>query len=222
MKPINGFVKAIACIFMACMMIAVINAKPLKNLAVIPDDWGDYQGNIVYDGNPQICFLDYSVTHSGSPSMRLEPHTIADTNFAREIDGKWYPVKPGDRIIAKCWIKMDSSTPAENADPYHGGRIGIDFYGSKPDGTLVGIVDGHPHNGQEHLDSMVMWGTPGWVQKTWDFIIPSTIYITLVDGTPISPTQITYIVLWTQAMQINDGTAMGNAWFADSELYIIQ
>ena len=28
------------------------------NLAIIPADWGDYQGNIVYGAGSQICFLD--------------------------------------------------------------------------------------------------------------------------------------------------------------------
>jgi len=185
------------------------------NLAVIPDDWG-----LTYGSGPQIIYLDYNVTHNGHVSVRLEPHTANDVNTARECDGTWYLTKPGDHIVAKCWIKTDNSTPAENADPYHGGRIGIDLYGSKPDGSLAGIVDGYPHDGAEHLYSMVMWGTTVWTQKTWDFIIPSTIYTKTTSGQTIDPTQVTHIVMWMQAMQVNDGTAIGNAWFADAELYI--
>jgi hypothetical protein len=193
------------------------------NLAVIPDDW-----NIGFGNGPQIIFLDYTVVHTlGKPSIRLEPHTSADVNTARECDGTWYPVKPGDHIVAKCWIKTDNSTPTENADPYHGGRIGIDFYAPLGNGHIT-IVDGLPGNvnpyfgdpGANHLAAMVHWNTSVWTLKTWDIIIPSVIYTKDVLGNTIPATPITQCVLWMQAMQVNDGTALGNAWFADAELYI--
>jgi hypothetical protein len=185
------------------------------NLAVIPKDWW-----LTFGPGPQIIYLDYSVIRTlGNPSIRLEPHTANDVNVARECDGTWYPTKPGDHIVAKCWIKTDSSTLAENADPYHGGRIGIDLYGPKGDGTIT-ILDGYPHGGQEHLDSMVHWNTSVWTLRTWDIIIPSTVYTKDVTGRTIPPTPITQFVLWMQAMQVNDGTARGNVWFADAELYI--
>ena len=186
------------------------------NLAVIPEDWF-----LTFGPDPQIIYLDYNVVRTpGKPSIRLEPHTSNDSNTAREVNSIWYPTKPGDHIVAKCWIKTDSSTAVENADPYHGGRIGIDFYAPKGDGTIC-IVDGHPQSGQEHLDAMVKWGTSVWTLKTWDVIVPSTIYTMGNWGsTPIPPTQITQFVLWMQGMQVNDGTATGNAWFADAELYL--
>jgi hypothetical protein len=193
-------------------------------LAVIPDDW-----NIGFGTGPQIIFLDYSVVHTaGKPSIRLEPHTSADVNTARECDGTWYPTKPGDHIVAKCWIKTDNSTPAENADPYHGGRIGIDFFAPLGDGHIT-IVDGLPGTVSPayfgdpstlHLAAMVHWNTPTWTLKTIDIVIPSIIYTKDVVGRTIPPTPITQFVLWMQAMQVGDGTARGNAWFADAELYI--
>jgi hypothetical protein len=191
-----------------------LNATP--NLAVIPDDWW-----LTYGSGPQIIFLDYSVIRTvGQPSIRLEPHTANDVNIAREVDGTWYPVKPGDHIVAKCWIKTDNSTAAEDANPYNGGRIGIDFYASNGAGGIC-IVDGHPNTQAEHLAGMVMWNTPTWTLKTWDFIIPSTLYTTnLSTGATIPAAQVSYFVMWMQAIQVEDGTAKGNAWFADAELYL--
>jgi hypothetical protein len=183
------------------------------NLAVIPSDW-----SLTYGSGPQIIYLDYNVTHNSYVSIRLEPHTANDVNVARECDGTWYPTKSGDHIVAKCWIRTDNSTPAENADPYHGGRIGIDLYGPLGDGQHITILDSYPHDGQEHLESMVRWGTSVWTLRTWDIIIPSTVYTQDVMGRTIPPTQITYFVLWAQAMQ--GAITSGNAWFADAELYI--
>lgn len=184
-----------------------ITYSPLNvNLAVIPDDW-----YLAYGTGPQIIYLDYSVTRNGRPSIRLEPHVDGvDVNYAREVNGRWYAVKPGDHIVAKCWMRIDAN-PNETS-PYDGARIGIDLYCDE------GILDGYPHSGQEHLNAMVVWGTTVWTQKTWDFVIPDTYYTSLDDGTPIAPTQVSEIVMW---MQVLPPTALGNAWFADAELYII-
>lgn len=208
-------------IYQAGVAVQLAFAKPSPdlNLAVIPYDWGDYAGNIIYNGGPQICFLDPNVVRTlGKPSVRLEPHTVNDLNFAGEVNGKWYPTKPGDRWFAKCWMKTDNSTPAENADVYHGARIGIDFYAPKGDGTIC-IVDGYPHDGQEHIDGMVRWNTPNWTLRTWNSIIPSTLYTkNLSTGETIPATPITHFVLWMQRMANIDSP--GNAWFADAELYL--
>jgi hypothetical protein len=87
-----------------------------------------------------------------------------------------------------------------------------------------GIVDSYPHDGQEHLNSMVTWGTNVWTQKVWDITIPSTYYtqvtVTTVAGNPVesyNPVQIDSFVLWLQVMQPTDA---GLAWFAAAELYI--
>lgn len=191
-----------------------LNATP--NLAVIPDDWW-----LAYGSGPQIIFLDYSVIRTvGQPSIRLEPHTANDVNTAREVDGTWYPCKPGDHIVAKIWIKTDDSTPAEDAGIFEGARIGIDLYAPSGVGQDICIVDGHPNTYQEHVDGMVRWNTTTWTLKTLDFIVPSTVYTVDWAGVSIPPTQITQFVMWMQGCQVNDGTAKGNAWFADAELYI--
>lgn len=182
------------------------------NLAVIPDDW-----SLTYGSGPQIIYLDYSVTHNGHVSIRLDPHTNNDVNYARECDGTWYDVKPGDRIVAKCWILCGDSGIGDT-NPYDGARLGIDLYAHTSQG--YGIVDSYPHSGQEHLDSMVCWGTNTWTQKVWDIIIPSTYYTKVNRGAgPIDcdPVQVDSMVLWLQVMTPTDP---GLAWFADTELYI--
>ena len=182
------------------------------NLAVIPDDW-----SLTYGGGPQIIHLDYSVTHNGQVAIRLDPHVDGvDVNTARECDGTWYTVKPGDHIVAKCWIRTDSAAYQGSYPEYCGARIGVDLYAPKGDGTIR-PVDSYPHDGQEHIDSMVNWGTTVWTQKTWDFTIPTTVYTKSTSGEPITATQVTHIVMWIQALPT---TFVGKAWFADAELYI--
>jgi hypothetical protein len=189
------------------------------NLAVIPDTWGQYDlfGRIVYGADPQICFLDNNVTHNGHVSIRLDPHTDNDVNTARECDGTWYPAKPGDHIVAKCWMKIDS-LPGYIFDPnnyltWKGARIGIDFYGVN--GYIDGVSGPHGTIPQPDVDTManyVPWGTQGWVQRTIDFILPST--VNDAGGVPQIPTS---IVMWAQVLKAAD---VGNGWFADAELYI--
>jgi hypothetical protein len=180
-------------------------------LAVIPDDW-----SLTYGSGPQIIYLDYSVTHNGQVSIRLDPHTDNDVNYARECDGTWYTVRPGDHIVAKCWILCGDSGIGDT-NPYHGARLGIDSYAQTSQG--YGIVDSYPHDGQEHLDSMVHWGTNMWAQKVWDIIIPSTYYTRVYRGGSVldcNPVQIDSMVLWLQVLTPTD---TGVAWFADAELY---
>lgn len=144
----------------------------------------------------------------------------------RKAFGLVNPVNPGDHIVAKCWMKTENSTPEENTDPYHGARIGLDLYVIYADGS-GGIVDSYPHDGAEHLASMVMWNTPNWTQKTWDIIIPHTVYTTYANGQNLpSPSKVTHIVMWMQAVDdslFNSsliGSRPARAWFADAELYI--
>lgn len=187
---------------------------PQTNLAVIPDHW-----HLTFGRLPTIIFLDHNIIRTlGKPSIRIEPHTAADVNTYRECDGTWYPVKAGDHIIAKCWILVDPTYVYTGSDPamYNGGRLGMDLYAPKGDGTIC-IVDGHPHSGAEHIASEVNWGTKGWVQKTWDIIVPSTIYTKDVNGIVIPPSPITYMVL---CLDVRPTTVAGLVWFADAELYI--
>jgi hypothetical protein len=187
------------------------------NLAVIPEDWGDYinRGKITYGSDPQILFLDYNVERTpGKPSIRSEPHTSLDINQWRECDGKWYSVKPGDHIVAKCWIKVDNTYV--DTDPYYGGRLGMDLYGPTGAGGIT-ILDSYPHDGAEHMASEVHWGTIGWTLRTWDITVQSTIYTKDVYGNTIPATPITKMVIW---LDVRPATATGLVWFADAELYI--
>jgi hypothetical protein len=179
------------------------------NLAVIPDDW-----SLTFGEDPQIIFLDYSVVRTqGEPSVRIEPHTTLDVNDARECDGTWYRVRPGDHIVAKCWIKVDDTT--QDATPLDGGRIGMDLYGPSGAGDIT-ILDGFPHDGAEHIASVVNWGTTDWTLRTWDIVIPNTIYTQDTEGNVIPPTPITCMVLWLDVRPVN----LGICWFADAELHI--
>jgi len=180
------------------------------NLAAIPNNWC-----MTYGSGKQIIFLDNNVVRTpGKPSIRLEQHTTADVNTNRECNGKWYPVKPGDHIVAKCWIKVDATYI--NTDPYCGGRLGMDLYGSNGAGGIT-ILDSYPHDGAQHTASEVHWGTVGWTLRTWDIIVQNTIYTKDLYGNTIPATPITKMVLW---LDVRPVTATGLVWFADAELYI--
>ena len=220
---------AILCSLFAQVVIAqttsIVNISSLGsishtlNLALIPDDWGDYHifGKITYASDPQICFLDYNVERSaGRPSIRLERHTSADANDAREVNGRWLPIGPGDHIVAKCWIKTDGTLYTGQYPDYSGGRIGLDICAPKGDGD-ISIVDSYPHSGQEHIDGIVRWGTTTWTLKTFDFYISATRYTQDIMGNPIPSTYASHIVMWVQAQP---SEFQGVAWFADAELYI--
>lgn len=207
------------------------------NLAVIPKDWDPYNGvTVSYDGGPQICFVDNVVIRTtGMPSIRLEPHKSVnkcadpslclDRNHAREVDGRWLSCKPCDHIVTKIWIKTDGGTQAEIANDWLGGRIGVDVITNYPASGYHIVPGGHPTN-DEYGDAsagrhIVPFNTPTWKQLIWDFYISDIYHNVDVIGNPINPpAQINTFVIWVQVMQNNDGTAKGNAWFTDAELYI--
>ena len=176
---------------------------------------GDYW-QLTFGSGPQIIQLDYSVEYTpGNPSICLEPHTSADANAAREVDGTWLNVAVGDNIVASCWILCGDSSTGDTS-PYAGARLGIDLYAHTSAG--YGIVDSYPHDGTEDMNSFVNWGTNTWTLKTWDITIPSTYYTTdLSNGRTCNPVQIDSFVLWLQVLQPTDA---GLAWFAASQLYI--
>jgi hypothetical protein len=93
----------------------------------------------------------------------------------------------------------------------------MDFCAPSGVGNYITVVDGHPHDGSEHIASVVRWGTVGWTLRTWDIIIPNTIYTTDSAGKTIPPSPITYMVLW---LDVRPVSATGSVWFADGELYI--
>lgn len=189
------------------------------NLALIPDDW-----SLTYGSGPQIIHLDYSVTHNGDVSIRLDPHTDNDVNTNRECDGTWYTVKPGDHVVAKVWIKTSPSSSGDS-DYRHGGRIGIDCYANTSVG--YGVVDaasevlGGPATG--HIpgqDCVLNWNSSIWTQKGWDITIPTAIYTTVHrEGTiqNCDPIQIDSMVLW---LDVRPEADAGLVWFSSAELYI--
>jgi len=184
------------------------------NLAVVPNDW-----SLTYGNGPQIIHLDYNVTHNGHVSIRLDPHTNADVNTARECDGTWYAVKPGDHIVAKCWIQVTSSGFGDT-NPFSGARIGIDFYSNLPglsnNGLLPASAFWRTYYSGDESKAYAHWGTVGWVQKTLDFIVPVTVGDN--SGNPQVPTS---LVMWMQVWSSTyGGTDPGKAWFSDCELYI--
>jgi hypothetical protein len=66
-------------------------------------------------------------------------------------------------------------------------------------------------------NNFVNWGTAGWQKRTIDFIGPQSMpsdggYYPL--GETHSPST---MIVW---MQVGDSSDTGQAWFADSELYI--
>jgi len=195
------------------------------NLAVIPNDWGDYKifGDCRYDGGVQITHVDYNILHNGHVSIRIDPHTSADPNSARECDGIWYTVAAGYHVIFKCWEKTGlSQNPAYNNDPTNsygygasgaGARIGMDFYGTTGNlgiGALVNglgsdtvTIPGYPR--LQSAFSAVPCNTTNWKQQVIDFIVPAGYGITQIVG-------------WIQMRPESGDTVQG--WFADAELYI--
>jgi hypothetical protein len=180
------------------------------NLAVLPGDW-----TLTFGTNPQYAFLDNTVTHNGHVSIRIGPDNVGAT---REIDGKWYSVKPGDRIVAKVWILAGNSNTGDTTT-WHGGRLGLDLWAHTSAG--YGIVDSFPHDGQEHINSVVQWGTNVWIQKVWDITVPSTYYTQMHTGNLVmkscNPVQIDSFVIW---LDVRTTTDTGLVWFSDTELYI--
>jgi hypothetical protein len=191
------------------------------NLAIIPDDWEPYDGvTISYGTGPQICFLDTAVTHNGNPSIRLESHTSNDINAARETNGRWYNIKPGDHIVFKCWILVEPGST--DIQTQRGARIGMDFYGANGYITDMPIVGEYQYSGNEiapyaaaSVDAVyVHWNTVGWVQRTLDFIVPAQVYSYARSHTWEVPTR---IVAWTQASLSTDSHKV---WFSEAEMYI--
>jgi hypothetical protein len=162
------------------------------------------------------------VYHTTAPSIRIQPSTQA--NY-RESCGRWYSVKPGDHIVAKCWIKVSALAGfvynPYNAATRRGARILIDLYGHGH------WLDSYPNTAAQDIAIIVPWGTQGWVLKTWDFIVPSKTYTIPVqyDPHPTSPayrgpSQINCIVMVLNCGNHGGGLDKANAWFSEPVLYI--
>jgi len=186
-----------------------------ENLAVIPEGW-----HLTFGADPQIIHLDHAIYRTSPPSIRLDPHVDGvDVNYCRECDGKWHNINVGDRILAKCWIFCGDSQVGDTV-LWHGARLGLDLYAHTSKG--YGIIDSYPHDGAEHIASVVRWGSKVWTQKTWDLIVSSALYNKVrLAGSSIpvdcDPVQIDSFVLW---LDTRPETDKGLAWFADPELYI--
>jgi len=175
-----------------------------NNLAPLPAAW-----DLTYGTGPQIIFLDSSVTFNGEPTIRLDQHTSADMNSARECNSGGYSIKPGDRVVFSCWMKTTASGYGDT-NPYSGARIGIDLYASS---TRIGALQSatYPDTDVGVRLNYVNWGTSQWTKRTIDFVVPQTIG----GATP------TGMILWLQVWSSTYGsTDPGQAWFANTELYI--
>jgi hypothetical protein len=207
--------------------------NPSENLVIIPDSF-------MWDINSaasSYAYVDYSVTHNGHSSIRLEADYVRGT---REINCIYPEVHPGDHIVWKVWCKTSNDVMDTQ---YTGGRIGIDLQGDY--GEAIQTVDSlprdisyfdgayrssnwdcfhytyvypegdvYPYLGTPAISQFkVPFSTTTWTLIYWDFIVPSTTYY-FRDGHP--PTQITHISPWLDARELTDGTI----WFADSEFYI--
>jgi hypothetical protein len=186
----------------------------LNNLAPLPSAW-----HLTYGTGPQIIHLDTSVTYNGQPSIRLDRHTSADINTGRECNTGGIRIKPGDHIVFKCWMKTTASGYGDT-NPYSGARIGIDFYNSQRIAALQSPT--YPDTNLGVRQNYVNWGTSQWTQRTIEFVVPQTIPADGWIGYPAGSLQTpTAMILWIQVWSSTYGsTDPGQAWFANTELYI--
>jgi len=125
------------------------------NLAPIPQGWSTATNGMHYAvGGVANVILDSNVKYNSVASIRDDPVGNTD-NYAREVNGPYLSIKPGDHIIFSCWIKTSASSLGDKSAT-SGGRIGIDFYGggritgsASPDGAVWTPSGGWPNN--EHL-----------------------------------------------------------------------
>jgi hypothetical protein len=205
-----------------------VSTSTSPNLAPILGKWGDYNifGDVCYGDPrifPQITHADFSVTHNGNPSVRIDGPGIYP-NGAREVNHRWISVKPGDHIVFKCWIKTNPSAIGD------GGTIAFDAYGPNER-----IMEVHPRtiqteiwnggsrptgwSGMSSSSIYVPYGRD-WTQITLDVIIPYTTFTYNDWQKPLTygPQQIAGI-LPMLAASWNHGES-ASVWFADVELYI--
>jgi hypothetical protein len=183
------------------------------NLAPISTAW-----SLTYGTGPQIIHLDTSVTYNGESSIRLDNHTSADINTARECNSISFSAHPGDHIVFSCWMKTSASGYGDT-NPYSGARIGIDFYNSK---RIAGLQSPtYPDTDTGVRLNYVNWGTSQWTKRTIDFVVPQTMTADGWSGWPQGSQQTpTGMILWMQVWSSSYGsTDPGQAWFAHVELY---
>src|SRR5208283_5194349 len=199
--------------------------KPTTNVAPVPNGWTTADTGMEWGiGGVTNVVLDTNVLYNGNPTIRIDP--VGNTgNAARECDGPYISIAPGDQIVFSCWIKTTASSLGDT-NPNSGGRIGIDFYSAAgritgtdaPDGSVWTPTSGWP-NGQTYVN----WNTNTWTQVTISFTVPSTYP---ADGTTggYSAGQLvipTAIIPWMQVWSSTYGASdQGQAWFANPQLTI--
>lgn len=221
---VTAFKKLILLLFFVALTISLVstkvdNANPFTN----PSGW-----HINREGQFIVSNPIYEHT-AGNPSLSLNATDPDGNNPDREYNSAIIPVNAGQHIVYSCWIKITESGLDENR-PWLGARIGIDFFDSHriialQSSTWAGqnsylypeIPNWSDLSEQAVWNNFVNWGTVGWQKRTIDFIVPSSMpsdgrYYPL--GETHSPTA---MIVW---MQVGDSSDPGQAWFADSELYI--
>jgi hypothetical protein len=216
-------------------------SKPSQNLAVIPDDWGDYKlyGDVRYDGDPQITHVDTNILHNGNVSIRIDAHQGdrtggIDSNIYREVDADFIPVKPGDHIVFKVWIKTGHSTLGLDGVSGNGGIILFDYYGGSPIHRLHEHSSDNPRN---DVETYFTWGTykddpavyvpfnSDWTLRKLDTIVPSRVVddTTVVSATNFGwgiPSGFIPVLQASGYIGPNNQQDEGQVWFADAVLYI--
>lgn len=213
-----------------CSTVFMVDAKaaasPGPNLGVIPDAWEGYltKGRVVHGPDPQIVFVDTSVTHNGHVSIRCDgPATTG--NPWREVDaygvlpGQVFQVKPGDHVVFNCWIK---TAPSTLSNPTYGAMILIDLYGSV--GRIWEVAWGYPASTDFNTEKYgaykhVPYGSD-WVQAVLDFIVPSKTFTSNSEGAAIPAQTVTRMIPVIQCPPQYPSREKGSAWFSDAELYI--
>ena len=202
------------------------------NLAVIPDDWGQYKifGDVRYDGGPQIAHVDLIVLHNSDVSIRIDAHQVGvDPNNYREVDGDFIQVKPGDHIVFKVWIKTGHSTLGQDGVSGNGGFMLFDYYSAthrlhehSSDNPLSDVQGSDKWNTYLNDPTRYVPFNSDWTLRTLDTIVPSQIW----DDTTrqLATVSITGIIPVLQAsgyiVPPNHLQDEGQVWFADAVLYI--
>jgi hypothetical protein len=172
--------------------------------------------------------LDTQVLFEGNPSVRQDPVGTTD-NTAREVNGPYLYIQPGDHIVFSCWIKTSASSYGDT-NLNSGGRIGIDYYGTSGRIGATQSPDGRPswtppgNWASNTYLNYVHWGTNTWTKITMDFVVPEQFYAdpwcssSYTQGQLVKPTAIIpWFQVWSSSYGASDN---GSAWFANAELYI--
>jgi hypothetical protein len=184
-------------------------------------EWGQYDGTNLYYGDlvpeHQICFRDDAVKYGAYSSVRLEAPN--EFNPYREVNNKWFAVRPGDVVFFRAIVKTD-------AGEGNAAIIGFDVYGPTsrilevhkctPQTAIWNLVDGVPTQGG--TANYVEYGTD-WTILEFYVTIPSTVYSFDDFGNPITPQQITGLIPWVGGVW-NGRESYPDVWFANAELFV--